>query len=323
MGYQIGGKTIEENSEGWVDIPVAGEVNGSTYNLSFHVINGADDGPTLWIQGALHGPEHVGPLAIRDLLDGIDPEDVSGTIIGLPVANESALMNRQRESPIDHKDLNRHFPGSDNGTFSDLLANKLLTVAKSHADYFVDMHSGGNRYEVPGFSLYPKTGNSVEETSRELAEISDLPHAVSFDTEGSGVMAARLADEGIPIVITETGGGVPIQDHHYESAVKALQNIAYAIGTIQGDPQRANDVSYHDGLHWIYCNEGGFFDAKVDGNEKVAEGEVIAEITDIKGNVKEQIKAPTDCFIPTVRSYPVARPGSWAFEYTSLEKDIQ
>src|SRR4051812_1507629 len=50
------------------------------------IAQGERDGPTLWLQACIHGPEVVGPLAIQRFLKSLDLKQLSGRIICLMLA---------------------------------------------------------------------------------------------------------------------------------------------------------------------------------------------------------------------------------------------
>jgi predicted deacylase len=102
---------LSRNTSGWgtVEIPVVAVKNGS--------------GPTVLLTSGIHGDEYEGQVAISRLARQIDPAQVQGRVIMLPAVNIPAVMNDTRLSPVDHRDLNRCFPGDARGTFSEMLAH--------------------------------------------------------------------------------------------------------------------------------------------------------------------------------------------------------
>lgn len=317
MTYEFDEQSIPAKTVEWIDVPVTQDAEMSQHSLSVCVVNGASEGPVLWLQGCLHGPEQIGPYAIRTLLQEISPSDVAGTIIATPVVNKTAFAHKQRESPLDKKDLNRTFPGSADGTFTDVLADRVFSLAADHANYVVDMHTGGNEFMIPGYSIFPLTGNAQEDETRELCEVTDLPYAIGISAEDlGGAMYSQLAHVGIPAIITETGGEGRLHDEHVSNAVTALRNVARYLDVLPGDPEISNEPSFHEGLDILQSHAGGFFELEVGINEPVAEGTTMAEITDLRGPVVETIEAPYDAVVVAARTYAIARPGDWIFELT-------
>src|SRR5690349_683652 len=95
-----------------------GELNtGTVVTIPVRLLHGAADGPVVGMNAMLHGDEVNGYAVINRLFDSLDPAEVSGTLIGIPVANPFALMTNQRISNVEYErlNLNRVFPGSPEG----------------------------------------------------------------------------------------------------------------------------------------------------------------------------------------------------------------
>lgn len=313
MAIEIADQTVESNSKEWVDIYVATDLDMQEISVPMLVVNGAGDGPTLWAQGNIHGNEQEGGLAFRDFGNDVDPEDVNGALIIVPVANPSAFKNMQRESAINeigHNDVNRVFPGSPDGTFTNQLAHALYTTAVEHTDYMIDTHSAdGDGVMNPGFSIYVK-GTDVEEESRELAVASGIPHVVELPKDAiGGALYDSLNDAGVPAVILECGGNARVNDFAYQTFYTGIENVCKTVGVMEGDPVVETDPVFHGGLTFVQAHNGGFVDVHVESGDTVEEDQHLATITNIKGETVEDVAAPYDGVVMNKRINPVARPG--------------
>lgn len=72
------------------------------------VVNGATPGKTLCLTAAVHGDELNGIEMVRRVIFNIDPAKLTGTIIGVPVANIMGFRRNSRYLP-DRRDWNRYF----------------------------------------------------------------------------------------------------------------------------------------------------------------------------------------------------------------------
>jgi len=79
------------------------------------VVNGTEPGPTLCLTAAVHGDELNGIEMVRRVLHEIDPENLSGAVIGVPIVNVQGFRRGSRYLP-DRRDLNRYFPGNPSGS---------------------------------------------------------------------------------------------------------------------------------------------------------------------------------------------------------------
>ena len=75
------------------------------------IVHGREDGPTLWLNGAVHGDELNGFMAIRQLVGALDPKELKGVLIATPLCNPLAVQWRNRFGPYDQLDLDQEFPG--------------------------------------------------------------------------------------------------------------------------------------------------------------------------------------------------------------------
>ena len=58
--------------------------------VALAIVQGAADGPTLWVQGCIHGDESDGALTVHGLVAALDPTRLRGTVIAIPVVNAAA-----------------------------------------------------------------------------------------------------------------------------------------------------------------------------------------------------------------------------------------
>src|SRR5947207_11962055 len=51
------------------------------------IVQGAADGPTLWLHGCVHGNEYCGTFTIHEMLRGLAAGDLKGVVVALPALN--------------------------------------------------------------------------------------------------------------------------------------------------------------------------------------------------------------------------------------------
>lgn len=90
-----------------VPLPVPGAQSLDTVCLC-----GTALGKTLVVTAGVHGCEYVGVQALRRLAAELDPAELSGNVIFLPLANPTGFYaGAKRVVPEDGVNLNRAFPG--------------------------------------------------------------------------------------------------------------------------------------------------------------------------------------------------------------------
>ena len=89
------------------------------------VAHGASTGPVLCLTAAVHGDEINGIEMVRHLMFDIEPQQLAGTVIGVPIVNLDGFRRGERYLS-DRRDLNRHFPGNVHGSAASRAAHSLV-----------------------------------------------------------------------------------------------------------------------------------------------------------------------------------------------------
>ena len=86
---------------------------GGDISMPVTIINGKKSGPCFWINGGIHGDEPEGILTCSLLKKIINPDQLSGSIVLVPVMNVPAMEAAERGNPLDtfSYDMNRIYPG--------------------------------------------------------------------------------------------------------------------------------------------------------------------------------------------------------------------
>src|SRR4051794_25590192 len=92
----------------------------SGWSWPYVAMTGAKDGPMATILAGVHGCEYVSIHAAMRLARELDPAEVIGQILVVPIMNLPSFWERTGfVCPLDGKNPNRFFPGSAVGTFTD------------------------------------------------------------------------------------------------------------------------------------------------------------------------------------------------------------
>jgi predicted deacylase len=112
--------------------------DGLPMEIPVIIVQGAQDGPVLWMHGCVHGNEYCGTFSIHRFIRSLDPATLRGVVVALPVLNITGFQRNQRMSPFEGfngGDLNRHFPGKhDGGTLTDQMAHHIWQHFSKHAE---------------------------------------------------------------------------------------------------------------------------------------------------------------------------------------------
>lgn len=171
------------------------------------VARGEHDGPRAALIAGVHGCEYSSIAAVIRLMSELDTGELSGSITAVPVVSMESF--RQRSPfvvPEDGKNLNRCFPGTYEGTYTDALARSIFDELIAPADVLIDLHGGDLVEALEPFAIYD--ASPVEERARALAIAFGLPYVVREEPAAglAGMTCSAAAQVGIPAVIAEAGG---------------------------------------------------------------------------------------------------------------------
>ena len=103
-----------QKSTGYLSVPAG--VDAAT-NIPVVVVNGERRGPVLALVSGAHGTEYTSIIAIEKLINLLDPAQIAGTVILVPLVNISSFEQKvPHVNPIDNKSMNRFYPGKADGT---------------------------------------------------------------------------------------------------------------------------------------------------------------------------------------------------------------
>lgn len=195
-------------------------------------------GPTLLLTAGVHGDEYEGQVILRALIHDLQPEEISGRLIILPALNAPAARVNSRVSPLDGMNLNRAFPGSENGSPTQAIAHFVTTRILPLCDAGIDLHSGGASadYQASAF-LCTCDNRDVLERNVLLAEAFGAPvtYVVRGDDWPTGFDPVAHS-AGVPFISAELSGGGGVDIDATRIGRAGIMNVCAHLGLI--DPKR-------------------------------------------------------------------------------------
>ncbi|WP_171040679.1 MULTISPECIES: succinylglutamate desuccinylase/aspartoacylase family protein [Marinobacter] len=252
------------------------------------VVNGANAGPTLCLTGAIHGDELNGIEIIRRTMYDLDPEKLSGRVVGVPIVNLPGFQQGSRYLP-DRRDLNRHFPGSPDGSLADRIAYSLFENIIRRCNLLVDIHTGSlKRTNLP--QLRADMNNPDVATLTQGFDRMAVVHS----SGSPGMLRSAAVDAGITTVTMEAGESHRIQEHQIEAGVNSLTSLMERQGMISrmfvwSDPEPV----YYDS-DWIRAQHGGILFSDVELGARVSEGEILGYVADPITNAQYPIRSSSN-----------------------------
>ena len=154
---------------------ISARLRAGSLSIPVLAVKGASgQGKTLVATAGVHGDEYEGMEAIFRTFEALDPSNLSGTFVAVPVVTLPAFWQATRANPVDGLNMARIFPGSPSGTMSERLAALMLEKVFRHADLYIDLHSSGRNYAMMTLVGYAALGRQADQ-ARAAAECFGAP----------------------------------------------------------------------------------------------------------------------------------------------------
>ena len=289
--------TVAERAASKIELPVS-------------IVQGAREGPTLVVIAGEHGCEYSGIVAAVEFIRDLDPREVSGTIVVLPLANPVAFDQRYLfVNPIDQVNTYGAYPGSPDATVTFRVAYKLLNEVALKGDAVVHLHGADYNEALVPFNYVPITGNdSLDKRSADLARCfpvkyhlralpaskskSRPPVGTTYAVTADGTLYWEAALHGIPATMVEAGKEGKADEESVAIHYDGLMNVAKHLGILTGKARYEKTTSTFKNPVLVANKQAGLFIPKVPYGERVRKGQMLGEIWNFKGEVVETIRSP-------------------------------
>lgn len=276
-----------------------GETPIDSIQIPIVIVNGTRPGPKLCLTAGVHAAEYPGIDAVMRVAQELDPTELSGTVVAVPVVN---LPMFQRGSgflsPIDGLNLNRTAPGSAGGTISEILAHVLLTEVISTCDYHIDCHGGDLGEILWPYAGYALTGDPELDRQGEAIARAYSPRIVALYREEStlpptaGSITYQATRRGVVSILAEAGSDGTLDPVDAEMHRTGIYNVLRHLQMLPGEPATSGDRLRALDQFVVRAKRGGLLRLKIEIGESVTEGQEVAEICNVFGETVERVHAP-------------------------------
>lgn len=287
--FPIGTVKVRAGSRREVSLPISRLVTGAEVSLPVHVLHGREDGPTIWLDAAIHGDEVVGIEVIRRVMASLDAKTIRGTVLAVPIVNVLGVMSGDRYLP-DRRDLNRSFPGSARGSLAGRIAHLMMKEIIGPSDVGIDLHTGADRR-----TNLPQIRCDLEDpATRELAEAFGAPVAYHAKVrDGSLRYAAR--ERGARVLLYEGGEAWRFDEWAIVAAVDGVLRVLVHLGMVDADQVESapaaqpSEICWRSG--WVRARRTGIVHMDVALGQYVSEGDRLGELYNSFGKRLAIVKA--------------------------------
>ncbi len=252
------------------------------------VATGAEQGSTLCLTAAVHGDELNGIETVRRVMHEIDPKKLRGTVIGVPIVNIQGFQRHSGYLP-DRRDLNRFFPGNQNGSSAARMAFSFFREVIMHCDGLVDLHTGSfHRTNLPQLRA-----NLNDESVVALTK--GFGSTVILHSDGAeGTLRHAAVAAGIPAVTLEAGEPMRVNDDHVAHSVKGVFTLLDTLDMYDRRSLWGNPEPVYYTATWLRADVGGILSNRVKLGRKVRKGDLLGTVTDPITNEESQVFSPYD-----------------------------
>jgi predicted deacylase len=293
-----------------LDVEACRGTAGQPITWTVLVARGRRSGKTLLVTAGVHGDEYEGMEAIRAVFGALDPAEMAGTFVGLPVVNVPAYHAVTREG-VDGLNMARVFPGDPAGSDTERLAHALATGLMPQADLYCDLHSAGLHYEIVPFAGYCLRGDAVGQVQRAAAWAFGL-EAVWAGPYLPGRSLSAAYERNLAAIYAEMPGGGRCRAEDVERDLEGVRRVMRYLGILS--PRLAPEApalfvedrspeAAHLQLHHVSEAEG-FFRPAVRLGQAARAGEAFGEIVDDAGRPRQQILCDTTGRVIFLRATP-------------------
>ena len=289
----------------------AGDPGLAKYQWPYIAIRGKRDGASILITAGIHAAEYTGIEAAIRLGRTLDPSEVRGTIVIIPLLNRPGFYERSiYVNPEDDDNLNRLFPGDAQGTWGQRFAHHLLTEIVTKFDHAIDLHAGDLVEDLTPFVIYRETGDGARDAKiRTMANAYGAEWAVKSAPTGErpGSLYAVAALNGVAAMLAESGGRGLLIEEDVVRHVRGVTNILRAIGILEGAPEKVTPPTVVSSFDWLRSPAEGMFHCGVRVGHRVRVGDIVGELTDLVGQPIATIRAPVSGVVLFVLTSPAIK----------------
>lgn len=314
-----------KTKSGYLTVPAKGDP-GCTIPIT--IINGAKKGKVLALVAGVHAYEYPPILALYRLKDKIDPQDLSGTIVMVHIANLPGFQKRIiYYNPHDWKNLNRVFPGDPEGTQAQRIAYVLSEEVVKKCDCLIDLHCGdGNEALIPYCYWMQGDDPTLDKITKDMVLAFGIKHIIIDKSRTKNVTQSKyLGNTAVlmskPAITTESGYLGRTDEEAIVRNIKGILSVMRYFKMIDGPPDFVSEPVWIDKYEVVYSDVDGLFFPETKMGYFVSKGERVGYITDYLGSIKRELRAPFSGIMLYIINTPPANKGEPLFEVGRVKNE--
>jgi predicted deacylase len=302
-----------QKANGYLEVPKG--VDAAT-SIPVVVIQGAKAGPVLALVSGAHGTEYSSIIALERLIAVLDPAQLSGTVVIVPLVNLPSFHQKiVHVNPVDGKSMNRFYPGKPDGTQTERALYLITKEVVDRCDYLIDHHGGDLDESLRPYAYWAPTGRAEQDrVSKEMALAFGLDHIIIWPGRPTDPAATRYLDNtasvrGKPSIAVEAGHAGTTETDDIQLLVTGTMSTMRALKMLPGEPLRIENPVWLEKTVEVSSEQTGIFYPAVKRGSYVAAGMQLGYVTDYFGNTIFTARAPVAGIVLHVCAVPSMKQG--------------
>ena len=311
--FTVGTATAARGQKAYGAIDVPAGVDAAT-RIAVAVVHGAKPGPVLAIVSGAHGTEYASIVAVSKLVQLLDPAQVYGTVILVPLVNVPSFEQKvPHVNPIDGKSMNRFYPGKADGTQTERASFLITREVVDKCDHLIDLHGGDIDEDLRPYSYWTKTGHAAQDaTSREMVLAFGLDHIIISadrprDPAASRYLENTATTRGKPSITVEAGRAGTVEPEDVTALVDGCLSVMRYLKMLPGAPNPVEHPVWIEAVQTASSGEAGLFYPLVRRGAYVEKDMKIGYVTDALGKTVFEARSPAAgvvlyiCAVPSMK----------------------
>ncbi len=312
--FRIGDAEIAPGTAATVDLPISVLTDHTPATMTVRVVHGKRRGPTLFVSAAVHGDEIIGVEICRRLLQAPQLAQIRGTLLAVPIVNTFGFLNKSRYMP-DRRDLNRCFPGSEQGSLASRLASIFMREIVARSDLGIDLHSAAiHRINLPQIRV-----SASSRATLDLARAFGAPLVIRARLrDGSMREAARKS--GCDVLLYEAGEALRFDEMSARIGASGILRVMHRLDMIpaRGLPKRGAEPVVVRNSSWVRAPASGLLRLFREIGEHVEAGQQLAIVSNPLGTREAEVTAPAGGVIIGRATMPVVNEGDAVYHLADV-----
>ena len=150
----------------------------------------------------------------------------------------------------------------------------------------------------------------ADKKTARLARLHNPEIILNNDPKDS-TLRGYAEELGITAVTLELRDSQIIQDRVVEDGINGVKNVLYDLEMLEGTiDSRRDETVLCDSSYWIYSDEGGILDVHPSVAALITEGQEIAQVNNIFGEITRKYTAPESGIVIGKSINPINQTGS-------------